>query len=79
MKTVAQQRKARFRGIDRTGCTFTFVTAAYNLVRRQTLLPQVASNQRFMLTYGAFLSVKSIWQHKGCREEVISEACQSRF
>jgi transposase len=42
MKTVALQRKTRFRGIDRTGWMFTFAAAAYNLVRMRTLLPQAA-------------------------------------
>jgi len=42
MKTVALQRKTRFRGIDRTGWMFTFAAAAYNLVRMRTLLPQTA-------------------------------------
>ncbi len=38
MKTVAGQRKSRFRGIDRVGWAFTFTAAAYNLVRLPKLL-----------------------------------------
>ncbi len=37
MKTVAQQRKTRFRGLDRVGWMFTFAAAAYNLVRMRNL------------------------------------------
>ena len=37
MKTVAQQRKTRFRGLDRVGWMFTFTAAAYNLVRMRNL------------------------------------------
>ena len=37
MKTVALQRKTRFRGLDRVGWMFTFATAAYNLVRMRNL------------------------------------------
>jgi IS5 family transposase len=37
MKTVAQQRKTRFRGQDRVGWMFTFAAAAYNLVRMRNL------------------------------------------
>src|SRR5580658_992382 len=37
MKTVAQQRKTRFRGLDRVGWMFTFAAAAYNLVRIRNL------------------------------------------
>ena len=33
LKTVALQRKTRFRDIDRVGWIFPFVAAAYNLVR----------------------------------------------
>ncbi|MBW8727285.1 MAG: IS5 family transposase [Inquilinus limosus] len=38
IKTVAGQRKARFRGRDRVGWAFTFAVAAYNLVRLPKLL-----------------------------------------
>jgi transposase len=37
MKTVALQRKTRFVGPERTGWTFTFAAAAYNLVRMRNL------------------------------------------
>lgn len=37
MKTVALQRKTRFRGIDRVGWMFTFAATAYNLVRMRNL------------------------------------------
>lgn len=37
MKTVALQRKTRFRGPDRTGWMFTLAAAAYNLVRMRNL------------------------------------------
>jgi len=37
MKTVALQRKTRFRGTDRVGWMFTFAAAAYNLVRMRNL------------------------------------------
>jgi transposase len=37
MKTVALQRKTRFRGPDRTGWMFTLAAAAYNLVRLRNL------------------------------------------
>jgi len=37
MKTVAMQRKTRFRGLDRVGWMFTFAAAAYNLVRMRNL------------------------------------------
>ncbi len=33
IKTIAGQRKTKFRGIDRVGWSFTFAAAAYNLVR----------------------------------------------
>jgi transposase len=36
-KTVAQQRKTRFRGLDRVGWMFTLTAAAYNLVRMRNL------------------------------------------
>jgi transposase len=37
MKTVALQRKTRFRGADRVGWMFTLAAAAYNLVRMRNL------------------------------------------
>ena len=37
MKTVALQRKTRFRGPERTGWMFTLAAAAYNLVRMRNL------------------------------------------
>lgn len=37
IKTVALQRKTRFRGTERVGWTFTFAAAAYNLVRMRNL------------------------------------------
>jgi transposase len=37
IKTVALQRKTRFRGTDRVGWMFTFAAAAYNLVRMRNL------------------------------------------
>jgi len=37
IKTVALQRKTRFRGLDRVGWMFTFAAAAYNLVRMRNL------------------------------------------
>ena len=40
MKTVALQRKTRFRGPDRVGWMFTFAAAAYNLVRMRNLMAQ---------------------------------------
>ena len=40
MKTVALQRKTRFKGPDKVGCMFTFAAAAYNLVRMRNLLAQ---------------------------------------
>jgi transposase len=40
LKTVALQRKTRFRGPDRVGWMFTFAAAAYNLVRMRNLLAQ---------------------------------------
>jgi len=39
MKTVALQRKTRFRGPDRVGWVFTLAAAAYNLVRMRNLQP----------------------------------------
>lgn len=38
MKTVAGQRKTRFRGVDRVGWSFAFAAAAYNLVRLPKLI-----------------------------------------
>jgi transposase len=38
IKTVAGQRKTRFRGRDKVGWAFTFAAAAYNLVRLPKLL-----------------------------------------
>jgi len=40
LKTVALQRKTRFRGPDRVGWMFTFAAAAYNLVRMRKLMEQ---------------------------------------
>jgi transposase len=37
MKTVALQRKTRFRGLDRVGWMFTLAATAYNLVRMRNL------------------------------------------
>ena len=37
IKTIALQRKTRFRGPDRTGWMFTLAAAAYNLVRIRNL------------------------------------------
>jgi transposase len=42
IKTVALQRKTRFRGLARVGCMFTFAAAAYNLVRMRNLTVQSA-------------------------------------
>jgi len=42
MKTVALQRKTRFRGPDKVGWMFTFAAAAYNLVRMRNLMIQPA-------------------------------------
>ena len=42
MKTIALQRKTRFRGPDRVGWMFTFAAAAYNLVRMRNLMTQTA-------------------------------------
>ena len=38
IKTVAGQRKTRFKGKDRVGLAFTFAAAAYNLVRLPKLV-----------------------------------------
>ena len=43
MKTVALQRKTRFRGTDRVGWMFTLAAAAYNLVRIRNLTIQAAN------------------------------------
>ena len=40
IKTIAGQRKTRFRGRDRVGWAFTFAAAAYNLVRLPKLLAE---------------------------------------
>jgi transposase len=40
LKTVALQRKTRFRGPERVGWMFTFAAAAYNLVRMRNLMAQ---------------------------------------
>jgi transposase len=40
IKTIAGQRKTRFRGLDRVGWSFTFCAAAYNLVRLPKLLAE---------------------------------------
>lgn len=37
MKTVALQRKTKFRGIDRVGWMFTLAATAYNLIRMRNL------------------------------------------
>jgi transposase len=42
MKSIAGQRKTRFRGRDRVGWAFTFAAAAYNLVRLPKLLDGLA-------------------------------------
>ncbi|HET9397137.1 MAG TPA: IS5 family transposase, partial [Nitrospiraceae bacterium] len=41
LKTVAGQRKTRYRGVWRVGWIFTFAAAAYNLVRMRTLAANV--------------------------------------
>ena len=38
LKTIAGQRKTKYRGLWRVGWAFTFAAAAYNLVRMRTLL-----------------------------------------
>lgn len=40
IKTVAGQRKTRFRGVERVGWAFTFAAAAYNLIRLPKLLAE---------------------------------------
>ena len=42
MKTIALQRKTRFRGPDRVGWMFTLAAAAYNLVRIRNLTAETA-------------------------------------
>lgn len=42
LKTIALQRKTRFRGPDRVGWMFTFAAAAYNLVRMRNLMARPA-------------------------------------
>lgn len=42
MKTVAGQRKTKFRGVDRVGWAFAFAAAAYNLVRLPKLIEETA-------------------------------------
>ena len=37
IKTIALQRKTRFRGLDRVGCMFSLAASAYNLVRMRNL------------------------------------------
>ncbi len=41
-KTVALQRKTKFRRPDRLGWMFTFAAAAYNLVRMRNHMAQAA-------------------------------------
>ncbi len=38
MKTVAGQRKTKFRSVDRVGWSFAFAAAAYNLIRLPKLI-----------------------------------------
>jgi transposase len=40
IKTVAGQRKTRFKGLERVGWAFTFAAAAYNLVRLPKLIAE---------------------------------------
>ncbi|MFD2648783.1 IS5 family transposase [Devosia albogilva] len=40
IKTVAGQRKTRFKGLERVGSAFTFAAAAYNLVRLPKLIAE---------------------------------------
>ncbi len=40
LKTIALLRKVRHRGIFKVGWVFTFVAAAYNLVRMRNLVMQ---------------------------------------
>ncbi len=46
LKTVALQRKTRFRGLERVGWMFTFAAAAYNLVRMRNLIRQPESGEK---------------------------------
>jgi transposase len=43
MKTVAGQRKTRFRGVERVGWSFVFAAAAYNLIRLPKLIEERAA------------------------------------
>jgi transposase len=43
MKTIAGQRKTKFRGVERVGWSFAFAAAAYNLVRLPKLIQAEAS------------------------------------
>ena len=38
MKTVAGQRKTKFRGVERVGWSFAFAAEAYNLIRLPKLI-----------------------------------------
>ena len=40
LKTVALQRKTRFRGVERVGWSFTLAAAAYNLLRIGNLVAE---------------------------------------
>ena len=42
MKTVAGQRKTRFKGVERVGWSFAFAAAAYNLIRLPKLIGEQA-------------------------------------
>jgi IS5 family transposase len=42
LKTVAGQRKTKYRGLWRVGWIYTFAAAAYNLVRMRTLQAAMA-------------------------------------
>jgi hypothetical protein len=43
MKTVAGQRKTKFRGVERVGWSFAFAAAAYNLIRLPKLIERRAA------------------------------------
>lgn len=43
MKTVAGQRKTKFRGVERVGWSFAFAAAAYNLIRLPKLIDEWAA------------------------------------
>lgn len=43
MKTVAGQRKTKFRGVERVGWSFAFAAAAYNLIRLPKLIEAKAA------------------------------------